>query len=190
MSDNIPFDLQIEIIKKVSDVKSLVRFRYICLLDDDNIETFKVQQQFAPFVVSPLLKQYNVYNVVGACHGLVCMLGSHYGYMERMLVIWNPSIGKSFGLPDSLKNELYGYVCVSKLRESLVVYGSNYVDRAECCDVWVMERDASFKKLFTIGAPIYYILGFRKSGEPILETKGNVLYRCLIACVINDEQAF
>nr|GEZ81007.1 hypothetical protein [Tanacetum cinerariifolium] len=138
MSDNIPFDLQIEIIKKVSDVKSLVRFRsvsspwksfidssqfikgydarhthphshilslsqgfrnelrYICLLDDDNIETFKVQQQFAPFVVSPLLKQYNVYNVVGACPGLVCMLVSHYGYMERMLVIWNPSIGKSF----------------------------------------------------------------------------------------------
>nr|GEY77380.1 hypothetical protein [Tanacetum cinerariifolium] len=74
------------------------------------------------------------------------------------------------GLTDSLKNELYGYGCVSKLRESLVVYGSIYVDRGECCDVRVMERDASFKKLFTIGAPIYYILGFRKSGEPILET--------------------
>nr|GEX25057.1 hypothetical protein [Tanacetum cinerariifolium] len=32
-----------------------------------------------------------------------------------------------------------------------------------------MERDSSFRKLFTIGAPVYYILGFRKSGEPIFE---------------------
>nr|GEZ53243.1 hypothetical protein [Tanacetum cinerariifolium] len=245
--------------------------------DDDNNETLKVQQQeFAPFVLSPLLKHYCSV-VVGVSHGLLCL----YGYAKQMLVIWNPSIGKSFGiidpsydthifsygfgvclvtkdttvlniiqtdtkpwyvevftlssrvwnviprtnlphksvrldlktqvvidrfiywgafeetfvddgeyitnhmvvsfdlitkefkvvdLPDSLTNELYGSVSVSKLRESLVVYGSIYVDGAECCSVWVMKHDSSFKKLFTIGAPVYYILGFRKSGEPIVET--------------------
>ncbi|GJU21215.1 hypothetical protein Tco_1154557 [Tanacetum coccineum] len=60
---------------------------------------------------------------------------------------------KVLDLPHSLKNKLYGYVCVSKLRESLVVYGSINVDEAECCGVWVMEHDSSFRKLFTIGAP-------------------------------------
>ncbi|GKB69150.1 hypothetical protein Tco_0930562 [Tanacetum coccineum] len=222
MSDNIPFEIQMEIIEKVSGVKSLVRFRYICLVDDDNNETFKVhQQEFAPFVRSPLLKQSNVYNIVGACHGLLCLYGFHnwsdYGFgnvipssnlphesirlhMNTQVVIdrfiyWGARektinddgkyttnhmvvsfdlITKEFKvveLQHSLTNELlYGCVCVSKLRESLVVYGSIYVDRAECCDVWVMERHSSFKKLFTVGAPVYYILGFRKSGEPILET--------------------
>ncbi|GKD81146.1 probable galacturonosyltransferase 7 isoform X2 [Tanacetum coccineum] len=78
---------------------------------------------------------------------------------------------KVVDLPDSLTNDLNGArVFVSKLRESLVVYGSIYVDGAECCGVWVMEHDSSFKKLFTIGAPVYCILGFRKSGEPIFET--------------------
>ena len=99
MSDNIPFEIQEQIIKRVNDVKLLIRFRSvskpwksfidssefvkgydarymqphcrilsykygcfldeakcICLVDDDNNETFKVQQQqFAPAVVSPLI---------------------------------------------------------------------------------------------------------------------------------------
>ncbi|GJT68544.1 probable LRR receptor-like serine/threonine-protein kinase isoform X2 [Tanacetum coccineum] len=140
MSDNIPFEIQMEIIKKVSNVKSLIQFRsvskqwksfidspdfikgygarhtqphsrilnykvgyssdpkFFCLVDDDN-ETFKVQQQeFAPFVMSPLLKQFSLYEVVGTCHGLMCLYGFHKGYKNRMVVIWNPSIGKSFGI--------------------------------------------------------------------------------------------
>ncbi|GJW92458.1 probable galacturonosyltransferase 7 isoform X2 [Tanacetum coccineum] len=72
--------------------------KYIRLVDDD-IETFKVQQQeLAPFVVSTLLKQFSVYKVVGACHGLLCLFGLHRGYKKWMVVIWNPSIGKSFGI--------------------------------------------------------------------------------------------
>ncbi|GJW30048.1 F-box domain, cyclin-like protein [Tanacetum coccineum] len=59
----------------------------------------------------------------------------------------------------------------SKLRESLVVYGSVYVDGAECCGVWVMEHDSSFRKLFTIGARVSEILGFSKSGETIFEIR-------------------
>nr|GEY39827.1 hypothetical protein [Tanacetum cinerariifolium] len=77
---------------------------------------------------------------------------------------------KVVDLPLCLLNELNGgYVSVSKLRESLVVYGCVYVDGGECCSVWVMEHDSSFRKLFKIRAPLYKILGFRKNGEPIFE---------------------
>nr|GFA75051.1 hypothetical protein [Tanacetum cinerariifolium] len=244
--------------------------------------TFKVQQQeLAPFVMSPLHKQYYFSFAVGASHGLLCMSGFHGCYNKRMLVIWNPAIGKSFGiaapiigfsqtrygfwvcpvtkdptvvkivqkhnkpwhaevftlssrvwnvipstnlphesiildqkthvaihkfiywgaseetiyddgegtinpmvvsfdlitkefkvvdLPNSLTNELtYGFVSVSKLRESLVVYGSINVDGAECCGVWVMECDSSFRKLFSISSPLFKILGFSKNGEPLFE---------------------
>lgn len=319
-----------EIIKKVYDVKSLIRFRsvskpwksfidssdfikgygarhtqpyshilryrvdpvwdkkrYIRLVEDDKNETFKVQQQeLAPSVVSPLLKQYHVSYFIGECHGLLCFFCYNISLENSMFVIWNPSIRKSFGiavpsfscpsqlvygfgvcpitsdptvvkilqtrnkpwhvevftlssgvwnvipignlprqsielepstrvfidrfmywaaceatfadngevttnhmvvsldlitmefkvvdLPDTLKNELLTFMSmfVSKLRGSLVVYGDIVVEGAAHCSLWVMEHDSSFRKLFTIGAPVYYnILGFRKSGEPIFETR-------------------
>nr|GEW94259.1 hypothetical protein [Tanacetum cinerariifolium] len=76
-------------------------------------------------------------------------------------------------LPKSLTNELYGHSpmseSISKLRESLVVYGCIMAEGALCCGVWVMEHDLSFTMLFTIGANVDKILGFRKSGEPIFE---------------------
>ncbi|GKA65904.1 probable galacturonosyltransferase 7 isoform X2 [Tanacetum coccineum] len=110
MSDNIPFDIQMEIVKKVSNVKSLIQFRLVSkswksfiessdFIKDDDIETFKVQQQdFSPFVASPLLKQCRIVYVVGACHGLLCLFGYNEDKHYYILVIWNPSIGKSFGL--------------------------------------------------------------------------------------------
>ncbi|GKB41270.1 probable galacturonosyltransferase 7 isoform X2 [Tanacetum coccineum] len=318
MSVNIPFDIQMEIIKKVYDVKLLIRFRsvskpwksfidssefikcygarhtkphsfilryrvrcadevkYIRLVENDNNETFKVQQQeLAPAAVSPLIKQFYVTQFVGASHGLVCLFCYDESYNKDMVVIWNPSIRKSFGiavvhnydynvfgfgvrpdttdptvvkitqtdnkhwhvevftlssgvwnvipisnllrqsikltslhqgvvihrfiywaafdktstynkwilvsfdlitkefkfidLPHSLTTDLWS-CSVSKLRESLVVYGSIYVEGLESCGVWVMEHDLSFKKLFSIGAQVNKILGFRESGEPIFET--------------------
>ncbi|GJV43440.1 probable galacturonosyltransferase 7 isoform X2 [Tanacetum coccineum] len=344
MSDNIPFELQMEIIKKVSNVKSLIQFRsvskpwksfidnsefingygarhtqphscilsyksdyfmdeakYICLVDD-NIETLKVQkQELTPFVMSLLLKQYCLSFVVGTCHGLMCLYGFHKGCKNWMVVIWNPSIGKSFGivvpsfysqsviysrnqqtinhsknqlvfgfgvcpntrdpivvkiiyavnmplpwyaevftlssgvwtvipcsklpresielnkstqvvidrfiywgacdmifaddtkftnhmvvsfdlitkefkvvdLPDSFTKELYPpmSVFVCKLSESLVVFGYIKVEEALCCEVWVMDHDSSFRKLFTIGTPVDKLLGFSKSGGAIVETR-------------------
>ncbi|GJY38304.1 hypothetical protein Tco_0424668, partial [Tanacetum coccineum] len=72
--------------------------KYICLVEDD-IETFKVQkQEFAPFVMSPLLKRYHVSYIVGACHGLLCLLCDNRLNDKRMAVIWNPCIGKSIGI--------------------------------------------------------------------------------------------
>ncbi|GKE25526.1 probable galacturonosyltransferase 7 isoform X2 [Tanacetum coccineum] len=79
---------------------------------------------------------------------------------------------KLVDLPDSLTYKPHGRVpvFVSKLRESLVVYGSIDVEGAESCGVWVMQHDSSFKKLISIGARVDKILGFRESGEPIFET--------------------
>nr|GEU65776.1 hypothetical protein [Tanacetum cinerariifolium] len=323
MSDNIPFEIQMGIIEKVYDVKSLIQFRsvskpwksfidssdfiksygarhtqphrhilslslgseykFICLVEDDNNETLKVQQQeLAPFVVSPLLKQYLVLKVVGACHGLLCLYGYNKDSDIRMLVIWNPSIGKSFGiglpsfnsknppvfgfgvcpvtrdptivkiiyavnmpwrvevftlslrvwnvipsgnlprqsirldkstqvvihrfiywgaceetctdlirtnrmvvsfdlitkvfevvnLPDSLTNKLFlRGSSVSKLRGSLIVSGYILSMGGLHFGVWVMEHDLSFRKLFAIGEPLHKVLGFRKNGETIFETR-------------------
>ncbi|GJR38202.1 probable galacturonosyltransferase 7 isoform X2 [Tanacetum coccineum] len=77
---------------------------------------------------------------------------------------------KVVDLPDTLTNKFVLYVSVSKLRGSLVVSGYIKAEEARCCGVWVMERDSSFRKLFSIGASIYNILGFRENGEPIFET--------------------
>ncbi|GJW98382.1 probable galacturonosyltransferase 7 isoform X2 [Tanacetum coccineum] len=89
--------------------------RYTFLVDDDNNETFKVQQQeFAPFAVSPLLKQYRITSVVGGCHGLLCLYCYNNDSNIKMLVIWNPSIRKSFGIviPRSINPDDYGFgVC-------------------------------------------------------------------------------
>ncbi|GKC35767.1 retrovirus-related pol polyprotein from transposon TNT 1-94, partial [Tanacetum coccineum] len=183
MSDNKPFDLQIEIIKKIFDVKSLVRFRsvfkpwksfidssqfiksygarhtqpyshilsykidnfldeekYICLVDNDSNETFKVQQQeFAPFVVSPLLKQSNVYNIVGACHGLLCLYSFHNGYREWMLVIWNPSIGKSFGIAaDDFSPEDCGFGVCPITKDPTVVKIKRRIDMSWHVEVFTL----------------------------------------------------
>lgn len=251
--------------------------KYICFVDDDDA-TFK---ELAPSVLSPLLKKYHVLYVSWIT---VFLYGYYKVYNKEMVVIWNPSIGKSCGiavpsfysqtqahtwdnlvfgfgvrpvtrdptvvsilskvnmpwyvdvftlslgvwnvipcsklprksielntstqvvidrciywgasdmastdakcivvsfdlitkefkvvdLPDSLTNELKGaQVFVSKLRESLVVYESIYVNEANSCGVWVMEHDSSFKRLFTISTLVDKILGFSMSGEPIFET--------------------
>ncbi|GKC87324.1 reverse transcriptase domain-containing protein [Tanacetum coccineum] len=78
--------------------------KYIRLVEDDN--NFKVQkQEFAPSVVSPLIKHLSATRFVGACHGLVCL----YCFMKNMLVIWNPSTRKSFGIADPNHLNARGY---------------------------------------------------------------------------------
>ncbi|GKB64254.1 probable LRR receptor-like serine/threonine-protein kinase isoform X2 [Tanacetum coccineum] len=253
MSDNIPFEIQMEIIEKVYDVKSLIRFRsvskawksfidssefikgygarntqphshilsyksgcfldeakYICLVDDDNNETFKADKlldrlSFWGFVPSlkilPLEKQHRigmpwhvevftlssrVWNVIPSGnlpHESIGLDSKTHVVIDRF-IYWGAYeetfdddgeatinhilvsfdlITKEFKvaeLPRNLRNELGGRpVAVANLRESLVVYGSIYVDGAECCHVWVMERDSSFRKLFTIGERVSKNLG-------------------------------
>ncbi|GJU79873.1 F-box protein-like protein [Tanacetum coccineum] len=83
-------------------------------------------------------------------------------------------------LSDCLTNRFFEAFSISKRRDSLVVYG--YIIEEEelekpVCGVWMMVYDGlvtSFRKLFTIDTPnssVNRILGFRKSGELIMETQ-------------------
>ncbi|GJX87327.1 probable galacturonosyltransferase 7 isoform X2 [Tanacetum coccineum] len=93
---------------------------------------------------------------------------------NHMVVSFN-LITKEFkvvNLPDSITKELWSRCTVSKLRESLVVVGYIKADEAIHFGVWVMEHDSTFRELFTIGAPVVdKILGFRKDGETIFQTR-------------------
>ncbi|GKC59547.1 hypothetical protein Tco_1087145 [Tanacetum coccineum] len=173
-----------------------LEFKHISFVDD---VTFPQQQQdFSPNV-SDLVKQLRCSIVIGTSCGLWCF--HDYSSRPYMLVIWNPSIGKSVGivvprllvectvspgymqittpafgvcpstydptivimsyletkdtdLPISLANQVALDISISELNESLVV--SAYIN-----------------ELFTINIPglsTMTLLGFRKSGQPLLET--------------------
>ncbi|KAJ9536768.1 hypothetical protein OSB04_un000072 [Centaurea solstitialis] len=73
-------------------------------------------------------------------------------------------------VPDSVRQS---YLSMSKLRESLVLIddkkGYSSTDM-HVFDVWMMMEDGAFTKQFTITkASIERILGFRKTGEPVVE---------------------
>ncbi|XP_023769026.1 putative F-box protein At1g47790 [Lactuca sativa] len=87
---------------------------------------------------------------------------------------------ESFGvveLPDSLRRLSPTQLCISKVRDSLVMLEyDSFVKRA--CGVWMMENgvEKSFTKRFNVEAPPYWsksitTLGFRKSGQPIMEVE-------------------
>ncbi|KAJ9551053.1 hypothetical protein OSB04_015098 [Centaurea solstitialis] len=74
-------------------------------------------------------------------------------------------------LPDRLRQS---YLSISKLRESLVLIdydgGDSTADDIDVCDVWMMMEDGAFTKLFTIkNESVEMILGFKKTGEPLVE---------------------
>ncbi|KAJ0772069.1 putative F-box domain-containing protein [Helianthus annuus] len=136
MSDNIPIEIQVEIIKRVP-VKSLIRFRsvskqWMSLIDSPEFITYhRVNQtqphhllvmhceeedmkfkyvsiveddgddhRFSPTVTTPTVKLVRHPTLLGCSHGLVCL----FNYWKRLVVLWNPSIRKSFGiaLPDGV----------------------------------------------------------------------------------------
>ncbi|GKA51876.1 putative F-box domain-containing protein, partial [Tanacetum coccineum] len=75
-------------------------------------------------------------------------------------------------LPDCLTSNDDNYVFLSKLGDSLVLLEGNNWDM----HVWIMRNGdpKSFTRLYTIDMPaenIVFVLGFRKSGEPIIEIK-------------------
>nr|XP_043632986.1 F-box protein At3g07870-like [Erigeron canadensis] len=78
-------------------------------------------------------------------------------------------------LPDPLTLSRYADLSVSNLRESLAVLKFDMYTPREFCDVWMMIGQGctrSFNKLYSISAPHALIgttVGFRKSGEPIIE---------------------
>ncbi|GJW70783.1 hypothetical protein Tco_0432754 [Tanacetum coccineum] len=106
MSDNIPFDIQMEIIKRVPNFKSLIRFRsvlkpWMAFIDSPEFIAYDVtfpqqQQDFSPNV-SDLVKQLKDSTVIGSSCGLWCLHG-YKNWPTEMLVIWNPSIRISVGI--------------------------------------------------------------------------------------------
>ncbi|XP_021970978.1 F-box/kelch-repeat protein At3g23880 isoform X2 [Helianthus annuus] len=94
MSNNIPFEIQAEIFKRLP-VISLIQIRSVCkawkfLIDsDDFIKNYSGQMQ------------YLLARIIGCSHGLLCLYG---GYQEGhdgplsgtcRAVLWNPSIRKA-----------------------------------------------------------------------------------------------
>ncbi|GJX46293.1 probable LRR receptor-like serine/threonine-protein kinase isoform X2 [Tanacetum coccineum] len=87
---------------------------------------------------------------------------------------------KLVDIPDGIINQFRGGFSISKLRESLILFGytrENEMLEDAFCGVWMMVHDSvitSFRRIFTIDtliSSINEILGFRKSGEPKIEAR-------------------
>ncbi|GKB07278.1 hypothetical protein Tco_0835562, partial [Tanacetum coccineum] len=83
---------------------------------------------------------------------------------------------KEVNLLDNLANQFPVYFSISKLRKSLVVSTTEVNKRVY--GAWMMGEEGgamtSFKKIFTINTPdsvVKKVLGYKKSGEPIIEIK-------------------
>nr|GEY94845.1 hypothetical protein [Tanacetum cinerariifolium] len=167
MSDNIPYEIQLEIIKKVPEFKSLIRFRsvskqWMSFIDSPEFIAFYGVRQSQPhrlllryeeiirefkhisFVddvtfpqqrldfspnVPDLVKQLRCSIVIGSSCGLWCFYD--YSPRTKMVVIWNPSIGKSVGIvvprllnnsPDHMQFTTLAFgVCPSTYDPTIVV---------------------------------------------------------------------
>ncbi|KAI3517989.1 hypothetical protein L1887_06275 [Cichorium endivia] len=106
------------------------------------------------------------------------------GLPNHNLIISFDIINERFGeidLPDNLRRHSPIQVCISKLRESLVVLEYDSILK-RACSVWMMENgvEKSFTKLFTVEVPYgsrtITALGFRNSGQPILEVEDGHQY--------------
>ncbi|GJX93031.1 putative F-box domain-containing protein [Tanacetum coccineum] len=85
---------------------------------------------------------------------------------------------KEVNLPDNIANQFPVYFSICNLRESLVVSTYTNEVNGRVYGVWMMGEEGgavtSFKKIFTINTPdsiVSKVLGYKKSGEPIIETE-------------------
>nr|XP_043635021.1 F-box/kelch-repeat protein At3g06240-like [Erigeron canadensis] len=86
---------------------------------------------------------------------------------------------KEINLTGTLTNQLFSIQGISKLRGSLVVlsYHGEFEEDPSVCCLWMMKEQGiskSFTKLYTINLPdatVKTLLGFRKTGDLILETQ-------------------
>nr|GEX68354.1 hypothetical protein [Tanacetum cinerariifolium] len=230
MSDNVPYEIQLEIIKKVPEFKSLIRFRYkeiinprefkhISFVDD---VTFPQQRlDFSPNAPD-LVKQLRVLDIRDTNNipwqvevftlnsktwkmipssnlprESVRLISSTQVAIDRFIfwvaydrIVSNNDVVfknlilsfdlithefKEVNLPDSIANRDSS---ISMFNESLVVSASINEVNGIVYGVWIMGMEGgvmtSFTKLFNINTPddllISKVLGYKKSGEPIMET--------------------
>ncbi|GJR80455.1 F-box/kelch-repeat protein-like protein [Tanacetum coccineum] len=95
---------------------------------------------------------------------------------ESYMVMSFDLVTEKFGVvdfPDSIAKLLSFSLSISKLRDSLVIYGSYPENGKPVHGVWKMEHDGSFTKLFsinTLDSTLVRVSAFRMSGEPVIET--------------------
>ncbi|GJS20103.1 probable galacturonosyltransferase 7 isoform X2 [Tanacetum coccineum] len=200
MSDNIPFEIQMEIIKKVPDVGSLIRFRSVSkpwksfidspqciagsgvrlsafgweMIPSSNLPRQSIILQSTQVVIDRFI-YWVAYDRIVADDAT-----SHNKHMIMSFDLISKAF-KVVDIPDSIINQFRGgWFFISKLRESLILFGyirENEMLEDAVCGVWMMVHDGvitSFRRIFTVDTPISSvneILGFRKRGEPIIEAQ-------------------
>ncbi|GJZ29300.1 putative F-box domain-containing protein [Tanacetum coccineum] len=101
---------------------------------------------------------------------------------------------KEVNLPVSIANQVSLDISISRLNESLVVSACTNEVNGLVYGVWMMGEEGgvmtSFTNLFTVNTPdlslsLRRLLGFRKSGQPIMETVADRPVRKHCFCLIN-----
>ncbi|XP_076916197.1 F-box protein CPR1-like [Bidens hawaiensis] len=177
---NDPKIVKITQIKNRNDVESVT-----CIPYQVEVFTLSTGAWRSPCSTSNLLRKSITLGrrqgVEGFCYWLATDRSVVDGELESYnLIVSFDLTSEEFteiSLPDDLVNRSHSTLCISNLRESLVVLER---DESEWVyNVWRMEDGVpkSFTKLFTICAPsatiLISVLEFRKSGEPILEISGH-----------------
>ncbi|KAK1428598.1 hypothetical protein QVD17_17437 [Tagetes erecta] len=163
MSDNIPFEMHVEIMKKLP-AKSLIQFR-------------SVSKSWKHLIDSSDFITYYSGRHTHTQHLVVSTFGTAETDLKHVLVADDDTFPqqhfREVKLPCSLANTALRYdLSMSKLRESLVVIQRTREENDEVSSVWMMEDGDPelFTKLFTVNTNALFgqIMGFRKSGEAII----------------------
>ncbi|KAK9067737.1 hypothetical protein SSX86_011848 [Deinandra increscens subsp. villosa] len=93
-------------------------YKYVLIVDDDN--SFPPHK--SSLDVSPTVKLVSPgASMPGCCHGLVCLYGDDPVTRKKMIVVWNPSIRKSIGIPLPYRIYAVGFGVCSKTRDLMIV---------------------------------------------------------------------
>ncbi|KAJ0555264.1 putative F-box domain-containing protein [Helianthus annuus] len=92
--------------------------KYVSVVDDDN---FPQQKLFCSAAVSPTVKLVNGVLILGCSHGLVCLAGATRDQVNRLIVVWNPSIRKSVGIVLPFGINVFGFGVCPKTSDPKIV---------------------------------------------------------------------
>ncbi|XP_076923428.1 putative F-box only protein 11 [Bidens hawaiensis] len=135
MSDNIPLEMQVEVMKRLP-VKSLLRFRTVSkqwksVIDSSRFVTahgvnqtqshllllalsIDFEDKFVSIVDDDTLSHHHSINIpiypaamLGCSHGLVCLSSFDPHTQKDLVFLWNPSIRKCVGI--TIPNKSYSY---------------------------------------------------------------------------------
>nr|XP_043626627.1 uncharacterized protein LOC122598084 [Erigeron canadensis] len=176
MSQFLPFEIQEEILKRINDIRSLLRLRSIS-------KAWKSLIDSPRFIADPERQRRHLILVVinGVIYWLAFEEGNTVYDRSYALIISFDLTTEEFEeiyfppdnlikFPESLANQ----------RETLVVidYCYNNEAKAGVCGVWAMNHPKSFTKLYSVIREVprnfhFDILEFTKNGDPILQTRHN-----------------